>query len=219
MYKNLFGYWNLGKTMTQFYDLCIREKSSDIKAMARELGWAGTNCKLETVFLEADNWGELKKKIKDNRKKADLLIFKGGNVELNRKAAEDSRVDILLHPEKGRKDSGIDHVIAEEASENNVALGFDLQELKDDKKKQTHKLKSWRKNLRLCEKYGTPFVITSGAKEKYDLKAPRELAAILNSMGFNGKKAVSEHPENIVKRSEKINEDGFIRPGEVIEND
>lgn len=205
--------------MPEFYDLCLRETSEDVKEMAEELGWTATNCDINTVFLEASNWGELKKKIKQNRDETNVLVFEGGNVGLNRKAAEDTRVDVLLHPEKGRKDSGIDHVIAEEAAKNKVAIGFDLQQLMKDGKQQTHTLKSWRKNLQLCEKYDAPYVITSGAQEKLDLRAPRELAAIIKSLGFKGNKAVSSCPRQILKRAEKVNENGFIRPGEEVIGD
>lgn len=204
--------------MTEFYDLCLRETSEEVQHLAEELGWTATNCKFNTVFLEASDWGELKKKIKQNRDGADVLVFKGGNVELNRKAAEDTRVDVLLHPEKGRKDSGIDHVIAEEAAKNKVAIGFDLQKLMKSEKQQTHVLTAWRKNLRLCEKYNTPYIITSGAQQKLDLRAPRDLAAVIKSLDFKGNKAVSKYPRKILERAEKVNEDGFIRPGEVMEN-
>jgi len=200
--------------MTECYDRCLRETSEEVEELAEELGWSATNCKFNTVFLEADNGGELKKKIKNNRDDADVLVFKGGNVKLNRKAAEDTRVDVLLHPEKGRKDSGLDHVIAEEASKNKVAIGFDLHQLMKNKKQQTHVLTAWRKNLQLCEKYDTPFVLTSGAEEKLDLRAPRELAAVIKSLGFKGNRAVSENPEKILERAERVNQDGFIRPGE-----
>lgn len=205
--------------MTEFYDLCLRETSEEVQELAKELGWTVTNFDFNTVFLEASDWGELKKKIKQNRDKADVLVFKGGNVELNRKAAGDTRVDVLLHPEKGRKDSGIDHVIAEKAANNKVAIGFDLKQLMKKGKQQTHALSAWRKNLSLCEKYDTPYIITSGAKEKFGLRAPRELAAIIESLGFKGNRAVSEYPENILQGSESVNEEGFVRPGEVVENE
>jgi len=205
--------------MTEFYDLCLRETSKEVQELAEELGWTATNCEFNTVFINADNWGELKKKIKHNRDDADVLVFEGGDVQLNRKAAEDTRVDVLLHPEKGQKDSGIDHVIAEEAAKNNVAIGFDLQQLMKNEKQQTHKLTAWRKNLSLCEKYDTPFIITSGAQEKLDLRPPRELAAIIKSLDFKDNKAVSKHPKKILERSERVNEEGFIRPGEVVDNE
>lgn len=205
--------------MTEFYDLCLRVRSDEVKELAQELDWTATSCEFNTVFLEASDWGELKQKIKQNRDDADVLVFKGGNAELNRKAAEDTRVDVLLHPEKARKDSGLDHVIAEKAAKNKVAIGFDFQQLAGKNgKKQTHVLSAWRKNLRICEKYDTPYVLTSGAKQKLDLRAPRELAAIIRSLGFKGNRAVSEHPEKILERSGKVNEDGFIRPGEEVKD-
>lgn len=203
--------------MTEFYDLCLRNTSEEVQELAKELGWDATNFDFNTVFLEAKNWGELKEKIKQKRSEADVIVFKGGDVELNRKAAEDSRVDILLHPEKGRKDSGIDHVIAEEAAKNKVAIGFDLQQLMKNEKQQTHVLTAWKKNLRLCKKYSTPYILTSGAKNRFDLRAPRDLAAILKSLDFKANNAVSKYPRNILKRSERVNKDSFIRPGEGIE--
>ncbi len=131
--------------MTEFYDLCLRETSEEMKELAEELGWTATSCDFDTVFLEADDWGELKRKIGDARNDADVLVFKGGDEELNRKAAEDTRVDVILHPERDRKDSGINHVVAEEAAENEVAIGFDLRGLRTGRKNQSHVLKHWRR--------------------------------------------------------------------------
>ncbi len=203
--------------MTNFYDLCLRNTSDKMKEFAEELGWSKTNCEFTTVFLEADDWGELKRKIGDKREDADVLVFKGGDEELNRKAVSDTRVDILLHPEHGRKDSGIDHVVAEEAAENKVAIGFDLQQLVTGSKQKSHILKHWRRNLKLCEKYGTPYVITTGASDRYELRAPRDLKSIIDSLGHKGSKAVSKHPKNILERAKKAKDGGVVRPGVEVE--
>lgn len=205
--------------MPKFYDLCIRNTSEEVTELASEIGWTSTNAEFDTIFLEADDWGELKRKINENRENSDVLVFKGGDAGLNRKAAGDTRIDILLHPEKGRKDSGVDHVIAEEAAENRVAIGFDLRQLDASNKTRSHILKHWRKNLRLCEKYETPYIITSGAEGKYGLRAPRDLASIIDSLGYKGRKAVSIQPRQILERSEKVNESGFVRPGVEVEED
>lgn len=205
--------------MPEFHDLGLRETTEEMKGLADELGWTSTSCDVETVFLEANDWGGLKQNISDNRENADVLVFEGGDLELNRKAAGDTRIDILLHPEKGRKDSGIDHVIAEEAAENNVAIGLDLRKLFRSNKSQTHILKHWRRNLKLCEKYDTPYIITSGATEKHQLRAPRELAAVIDSLSHNGKAAVSRYPKNILERAGRVNENGLVRPGEKVEGD
>jgi len=50
--------------MTEFYDLCLRETSKEIEKLADEIGWSGTNSEFNTVFIEASDWGELKRKIK-----------------------------------------------------------------------------------------------------------------------------------------------------------
>lgn len=199
--------------MTEFHELCLRDTSKDMEEFSEELGWDSTNCRYETVFLEADDWGELKRKIGDKREDCDVLVFRGGDEELNRKAASDPRVDVILHPEKGRKDSGIDHVVAEAAAENRVAIGFDLQQLLVEGKEQAHVLNHWRRNLKLCEKYDTPYIVTCHAAEKLDMRAPRELKAIVDSLGYDGKKAVSDHPAAIIERAKKAEGGSVVRPG------
>ena len=197
----------------QFHELCLRNTSEKICSKAWEIGWNTTNCSLNTVFLEADNWGELKRKIRENREEADVLVFKGGDEELNRKACESSRIDILLHPEKGRKDSGLNHVMAEAAADNNVAIGLDFTQLEDSGKSRMHTLAHWRKNLKLCEKYDTPYLVTTAAEEVYQLRGPRELKALIDSLDYSGRKAVSETPEKILEKAEKSKSGGDIRPG------
>ncbi len=194
------------------HEICLRETSEKIEGKTEELGWDSTNCSYETVFLKADEWGELKRKIDKNRETADILVFEGGDEELNRKAAESTRIDVLLHPEKGRKDSGINHVVAEKASENRVAIGFDLRQLLENTgKHRSFVLKHWRRNLKLCEKYDTPYIITSGAGERLELRGPRDLKSIIDSLGFDGSKAVSYYPGEIIERAEDAREN--VRPG------
>lgn len=191
--------------MTEFHETCLR--NPDLEESAEELGWNVSRA----TFLEAEDWGELKRKILEEREDAEVLVFLGGDEELNRKAASDSRVDVLLHPERGRKDSGVNHVTAEEASENNVAIGFEFQQLLTSSKKKSHVLAHWRRNLMLCEKYDAPYIITTGAEEKYDLRAPRDLASVIESLGYNGSDAVSRYPARIVERRSQTDEQ--VRPG------
>jgi ribonuclease P/MRP protein subunit RPP1 len=190
--------------MEKIPDICIREKSGEVKEKAEELGWADP-AEYETVFLEARNWGELKNKIQQNRENCDVLVFLGGDEELNRKATEDGRIDVLLHPEKNRKDSGMDKVVAENASTHNVAIGFDFRQLLKQPKNQVHVLSHWRKNLELCERYDTPYLITTAAEQKNQLRAPRDLKSIVDSLSFKGGAAVDIH-RDILERSRKIQE-------------
>ncbi|MFB6192770.1 MAG: RNase P subunit p30 family protein [Candidatus Nanohaloarchaea archaeon] len=185
--------------MPEFHDLLLENTAEKVCNKASELGWDSTNCSLDTVFLEADNWGELKRKMNEKRPEADILVFKGGDEELNRKACETSKIDVLLHPEKGRKDSGLNHVMAEAAAENNVTIGLDFSMLERPGKERMHVLTHWRRNLKLCEKYDARYLITTSAEEKYDLRAPRELKALIDSIGYPGRKAVVETPAKILR--------------------
>lgn len=199
--------------MPEFYELCLRKTSAEVKQKAEKIGWTATNCDYSTTFLEAKDWGELKRKIREEREKADVLVFEGGDKELNRKASQEPRLDIILSPEKGGRDSGIDHVTAKEAAENNVAIGFSLRSLQKEGKRRSQNLSNWRKNLKLCKKFGAPSIITTEASSVYDLRSPRDLASIIDSIGFEGQEMVSQNPREILKRSEKVNSEGFIRPG------
>ena len=183
-------------------DLCIQKKTEGINQKAQELGWKDPES-YSTYFIKAENWGELKKKIQRNRENHHVLVFLGGDEKLNRKATSDPRIDILLHPEKNRKDSGLDRTAVKQAAENNVAIGFDLSQLLVSPKKKVQILSKWRKNLRLCEKHDTKYLITTTAKEKYDLRAPRDLKSIIDSLDYSGKKAIETHEKILSENLEK----------------
>ena len=117
--------------MNSFHDFFINSKLGET---AEEFGWTSESIRASVKKLEAKDWGDLKKKIRKNREKYDILIFKGGDHELNRKAFSEPKIDIVLHPEKGRKDSGMNHIDAQKGAENRVAIGFTLKQLSNDGK-------------------------------------------------------------------------------------
>ena len=59
------------------------------------------------VEISCKNPEDLRKKVQKSRKKADILIVRGGDLKVNRAACEDKRVDILSQPYRSRRDSGI----------------------------------------------------------------------------------------------------------------
>jgi len=192
--------------MSKFHDFLISSNLEELN------GWSHRATELDTVILEASDWGELKRKIGENRKEADLLVFEGGDEELNRKAVEESRIDILLHPEKNRENSGLNHILAEKAAENSVAIGFDFKYLYNSNRRDLV-LKDWRKNLKLLEKYDAPYIMTTKASKESELRAPRDLSALIDELGGKGLKAVKETPGGILALVEKRNSEGFVRPG------
>ncbi|MFB6116745.1 MAG: RNase P subunit p30 family protein [Candidatus Nanosalina sp.] len=186
-----------------YFDLCIEKPSEDVVSKAEQLGWQNPS-NYRTVILQSDDWGKLKRKIRQEREENHVVVVKGGKEEINRKSVSDPRVDILLHPGKGRKDSGLDKGIVETAAEENVALGLDFSRTQTHTKEKVHLFTEWRKNLRYSKKYGMKYSITTKADEKTDLRAPRDLQALIDSLGFSGKEAFNTSQKIIRKNTEKL---------------
>lgn len=74
-------------------------------------------------------------------------------------------------------------------------------------------MKDWRKNLKLLEKYDAPYITTTRASKLDEIRAPRDLAALINELGGKGLKSVKDAPSEILERVEKRNSDEFVRPG------
>lgn len=196
-----------------YVDPCIRTQKDSVHEKAVEIGWDSTNRDFQTVFLEASDWGELKKKISRERENADILVFLGENEEINRKAVSDPRLDIILSPDRKDKDAGVGKVVAEKATEHNVAIGLDFSRvLQASKKEKISVISSWRQVFEKCRKHGTEYMITTGATEKFQLRSPRDLKAFINSVNGEGTKAVT-HAEELLEKNKQRNDQDFVRPG------
>jgi ribonuclease P/MRP protein subunit RPP1 len=168
------------------------------------------------IGFEARNTSELDKLIR-LRRDYDVLLVKGSDLILNRKAVETKEVNILTHPEYNRKDSGFNHVMAELAAENNVAIEVNFREILNSSKNTRanimHKIKN---NVELCKKYNVPVVICSGAVTHWQLRDPKVLISMGCLLGLElneAKKAMSEVPENIIKMVKERQDEKWIRPG------
>lgn len=168
------------------------------------------------IGMEATTTEELKKLVR-TRREYDVLLVRGSDLYLNRKAVETKEVDILTHPEYNRKDSGFNHVMAKLAAENNVAIEINFREiLLSSKNTRSHIMHNIAKNVRLCKKYKTPIIICSGAISHLQLKDPKILMSMGCLLGLElneAKKALSEVPENIIKMIKERRSKKWVRPG------
>jgi ribonuclease P/MRP protein subunit RPP1 len=174
------------------------------------------------VNIKAKNVNELKEIINKVREKVLVVVVSGGNYNINRAACEDSRVDILAHPELGRIDSGLDQVCLEAATQNNVAIQINFKEiLYSFRKPRSYILNHITKNIRLTDHFRTPVIICSDAQSTWDMRAPRELVSIANVLGLDLGKAflgVTSIPQQIVEDNKKILEGTKITEGvEIVE--
>lgn len=211
-----------------FYDLhvhttlSIGESSVDeVVEFAKKLGFAGIGIaqyypgKLEQLpkldgidlvsvgVIKVDNPNELSEMAKKLRNKVEIVMVHGGNYDINRAACENSLIDILAHPELGRKDSGLDHVCIKAAAENNVAIEINFREILESyKKNKIYVMSAVNKNIKLCKKYGVKMITTSSAITKWGMRSGRELAAVANVLGMDlgdAIKTTTTMPEEIIK--------------------
>lgn len=138
--------------------------------------------------IETGKTHEMVRAARKARKKADVILVHGGNLEINRKAVETPEIDVLCHPELERNDSGLDHVMAKLAEKNNVAIEINFREfLMAYRKKRSDVFSRIGKNVRLIRKYRCPFILTSGAVSPWDLRSPSDLMSFGKTLGFGGK--------------------------------
>lgn len=214
-----------------FYDLCVhcapdgKSTREEMAAMAKHLGFGciaisnhsnsnllpkGNSDKgfeiLSGVELVASNPSKLHGLVGKYRSKVDVLAVHGGDEGINRAAVENPKVDVLLHPGTP-KGSGLNHVLAKSASDNNVAIAFDMASLIMLRGgRRVHTLSHFREMLMLARKYDVPFLLTNNASFCYELRAPREMMALTTLFGMERDEAVmalSETPAEIIRRNRR----------------
>lgn len=152
------------------------------------------------------------------RKSTELIFVHGGDIEVNRKACETPEVDVLSHPEQGRNDGGLDHVMVRLAKENNVAIEFNFRSLLlPSRKSRSDVFSRMLDNAALVRKYKAPFVLTSGAVEPYDLRSPSELMSFAKLLGLDPKRAKFALSPKMLEENRKRLGKNWIMPGVEIE--
>jgi ribonuclease P/MRP protein subunit RPP1 len=131
----------------------------------------------------ANNPRALRSRVAAAKVRFPFVAVHGGSEEINKSACEDPEVDVLLHPEEGRKVLGI--AAAKAAQMNQVAIGFDLHPLiRLRGSSRSRWIDVAQRNLNLARKFDIAMTITTGAKSHFDLRAPRELQALAATAGF-----------------------------------
>lgn len=151
------------------------------------------------------------------RRMYDILLVRGGNLRLNRIACETPQVDILTHPELGRKDSGLDHVTMKLAVKNKVAIEINLREVTMVSKASRAKvIANITQNIKLAKKYGARIVTCSGVTSHWELKDPLCLASFATLFGLEIKEAketVSKVPKEMISLAKERRDKRWIIPG------
>ena len=120
----------------------------------------------------------------------DFKIVIGKDDKKNRTAVENKNVDILMSPEKNReldfmhsRDSGLNQVLCKLAKKNNIAIGFNFNDVLKGKNKR-YIIGKMMQNVKLCRKYKVKMVLVSGANNEYELRGAQDLASFGRVIGM-----------------------------------
>lgn len=208
-----------------YYDLFVQMDDAGAAAtQAKLLGFSGIAARavpavkdpgfdfVNAVVISPKTPDELHSELERIRQKYEIIAVSGGDYEVNRASCEDNRVDILLHPEKGRMDSGIDHICAKSAADNGVSISIVFSELLNSKNRP-REIYFLQRNAYLCRKYGARMISVSGASGIWEMRAPREMASIAHVMGLEINEAIasvsSVPEEKIAANREKLSGSRF----------
>lgn len=148
------------------------------------------------------------------REQYTLLLVRGGTPGLNRFAAEEPMVDVLADPMAGEGD--VNHVIARAAADNGVRMEFNLGSvLRTDGGPRVQALRGLRKLRELVEQYDVPFVVSVDPRSHLQLRAPRELFAVGEAIGFEREQiraGLEEWGHLAARNRERLSEE-FVAPG------
>ena len=169
---------------------------------------------VDAVEIDADDATGASGAVGNYRSERTVVCLVGGDDGLNRFAVEEPRVDVLARPMDGSGD--FNHVLARAARENGVHVEFDLGPLlRASGGKRVRALADLRKLREITAHYDAPHVVSANARSHLALRAPRELVAAAEAVGFDsewveaGLRAWGE----IAARNRERRSESFIEPG------
>lgn len=169
---------------------------------------------VDGIEIRTDSPGSASGAVGDHRSTHTLVLVAGGSEGMNRFAVEEPRVDVLTQPMAGGGD--VNHVTMKAAAHNGVRIEFDLSSvLRTSGGERVRALSDLRKLRELVGKYDVPYVVSASSGSHLELRAPRELAAVGEAIGFQ-REAVFEGLREwgrLAARNRERRDGSFIGPG------
>lgn len=139
-----------------------------------------------TLEIKSNNIEEIRKIVNRFRSKSSCISVVGGNLKVNRATLENFKIDILSRPYLRRYDSGINHVLAKEAVNNNVAIELCFKDvLRSYLSHRSKTISNFRDIYVLYRKYGFPLVLSSRAESVYDIRTTHDFVAFFKQTGLS----------------------------------
>jgi len=172
------------------------------------------------VEVRADAPAQASGHVGNHRSKRTVVAVHGGDPAINRFAVEQPAVDVLAHPM--RDDGEFNHVLANAAAENGVRIEFSLRPvLRASGGSRVRALCDLRKLRELVEDAGAPYVVSADPRSHLELRAPRELRALGEAIGFDADDIEAGLAEwgHLAERNRQRASETFVDPGVAVEDD
>lgn len=143
-----------------------------------------------------------------------VVLVHGGEPAINRFAVEQAAVDVLAHPMAG--DGDFNHVLAREAKRQGVRIEFALEGvLRRSGGQRVRALQDLRKLREIVFEYEVPYVVSVDARSHLQIRAPRELRAVGEAVGFTEAEITAGLREwyRLTERNRTRQSDAFVQPG------
>lgn len=180
----------------RYYDLHVCYEGGERDAA--ELGLKAVEFPLHGTEVLAEKERELAAGLKHAKP---LVLVASGNNEVLRAAAKIKQV-LMLRSERFEADVGLLRIAAERNKAFEVPLAMLIE---SHGWRRAAVLSRMRSFLRLCIKYKAAYVITSGARDAYGLRRPREMIALGEALGLShaqAKWAITEAPSAVLENAQ-----------------
>ncbi|MFC4437407.1 MULTISPECIES: RNase P subunit p30 family protein [Natrialbaceae] len=169
---------------------------------------------VEGVEIRADDPEQASGSVGNYRPSHTIVALEGGSNALNRFAVEQPKIDVLAGPMAGSGD--VNHVLAKAAVENGVRLEFNLSGvLRASGGRRVRTIQSLQKLGEIVDYYDAPYVVSADPRSHLELRAPRELKALGEEIGFSSDFIEDGLAEwgRLIERNRQIQSESFIEPG------
>ena len=167
---------------------------------------------VDAVEISSEAPSAASAQVKECREECTIVVVQGSD-SLNRFACEEPRVDVLASP---MADGDVNHVLARAATRNGVRFEFDFgRALRLSGGRRVQALSDLRKLREIVAYYDAPYVVSASPESHLQLRAPRELLALGEVVGFDREgvaAGLAEWGRLAVRNRERLSE-SFIEPG------
>ena len=194
-----------------FDGLVVRTRAAldDVDALADDLGVdVATGVEIDAEPEEASGL------VGQTRETVDVLTVLGGTPARNRFAVESDRVDVLAAPMRG--DGDLNHVLVRAARDHGTRIEVNLGPvLRSAGGERVRRLQRLRKLRELVDYYDASVVVSARPASHLQLRAPRDLVAVGEAVGFDPATIRAGLAEwgVIAAESRRRRSDSFISPG------